>query len=113
MMATDKRIQSDRTVRADKIVSLAAECYGVTDHAIRSQRRTAAVVAARHLAIYLVRQRIGWSFPEIGEYIGRDHRSVMHAFHKVANLCDPTHPAYDRAVVEVVRLVTRWLGPAR
>ena len=113
MVTIDETTMANRTVHADRIVSMAAECYGVTDHAVRSQRRTADVVAARHLAIYLIRQRIAWSFPEIGEYIGRDHSSVMHAHRKIADLCDPTHPAYDRAVDEVLRQITRWLGPAR
>ena len=59
-------MRSDMTVEADRIVSMAAEAYGVTDHPVRSQRRTAGVVAARHRAIYMIRQRIDWTFPQIG-----------------------------------------------
>ena len=49
---------------------------------IQGPRRRQRQLQARHLAMYVFRQ-IGWSYPEIGRFFGRDHTTVMSAVRKV------------------------------
>ena len=56
-----------------------ARKHGVHVRDIRSTNRTKYVVAARNeLAHRLVRE-LGWSLPRTGEFIGRDHSTILHA----------------------------------
>ena len=49
-----------------------------------SHARSRSVSRARHIAMYLCRQRLQCSFPEIGRaFNGRDHTTVMSAVRKV------------------------------
>ncbi|MCC6648766.1 MAG: chromosomal replication initiator protein DnaA [Polyangiaceae bacterium] len=55
-----------------------------TDLASRDRHRTVAL--ARHVAMYLAKQRLGVSFPELGRAFGKDHTTVMSAVRKVGEL---------------------------
>ena len=51
---------------------------------LSSHRRTASVVKARHVAIYLCRQMTSLSLPDIGRHFGnRNHTSILHACRRV------------------------------
>ena len=43
---------------------------------------------ARHVAMYLCKQRLSVSFPELGRAFGKDHTTVMSAVRKVETLRD-------------------------
>ena len=48
----------------------------------------------RHIAMYLAREVLGESYPQIGEVFGRDHSTVMSAVRKVkSNLSGDTELA--------------------
>ncbi len=68
----------------DKIQRVVARHYGVTRTDILSQRRTAAVVRPRQVAMYLAKTMTLRSLPEIGRLFGgRDHTTVLHAVRKI------------------------------
>lgn len=48
-----------------------------------SERRT---VLARHTAMWIMRQLLPLSLPEIGEVFGRDHTTVLHAIRKIEGI---------------------------
>lgn len=51
---------------------------------MKSVRRTAAIVNARQIAMYLAREITSRSLPEIGRrFGGRDHTTVLHAVRKI------------------------------
>lgn len=68
---------------ADVIVDAAARRYGVKRSYILSERQDAAVVEARHLAMYQMRDQLGWSYPWIGRFLDRDHTTVIYGCRKV------------------------------
>jgi chromosomal replication initiator protein len=56
---------------------------------LSSKDRHKSVAFARHVAMYLCKQRLKCSFPELGRaFGGRDHTTVMSAVRKVAELRD-------------------------
>ena len=66
-----------------------------------SKDRHKSIAFARHVAMYLCKQRLKTSFPEIGRAFGnRDHTTVMAAVKKVQNL--RATDAETRAHLEVL-----------
>ncbi len=62
------------------IVEAVSEYFSVSVQDIRSTRRVATVVLARHVACYLARKMTTKSLPEIGRDIGgRDHTTVLYS----------------------------------
>lgn len=73
-----------RKTSPQAILKTVAEFYSIpsTDLAKRSRKKE--VVKPRQVAMYLLREEIKLSFPEIGQKLGgRDHSTVIHACEKI------------------------------
>ncbi len=57
--------------------------YNMPPDVIRGSGRVREVVVPRQVAQYLIRELTDHSLPEIGQFFGRDHSTVMHAISKV------------------------------
>lgn len=75
--------------------------YGVTPTDIVSNRRTKVVALARQVTCYVARQCTGYSYPQIGRKIGRDHTTVLYAVSHVEDLmkADPDFAAQVNELV--------------
>ncbi|WP_295823073.1 chromosomal replication initiator protein DnaA, partial [uncultured Deinococcus sp.] len=60
-----------------------ASHYNMPPDVIRGSGRVREVVVPRQVAQYLIRELTDHSLPEIGQFFGRDHSTVMHAISKV------------------------------
>ncbi len=67
----------------DKIISTVSKYYGVSVEEIKSNKRTDAVVNARHIAIYIIRKLTDKSYSDIGAIFSKDHSTVMFSCDKV------------------------------
>jgi chromosomal replication initiator protein len=67
----------------DKILLATSEVTGVEFNAIKGKTRHAEVVTARHLALYIMRNKFGKTSIELGKYFVRDHSTIFHAINKV------------------------------
>jgi chromosomal replication initiator protein len=73
-----------KRVKIEDIQKLVATRYNVSRSDILSERRTAAVVRPRQIAMYLAKVLTLRSLPEIGRrFGGRDHTTVLHAVRKI------------------------------
>lgn len=89
----------------EDIQRLVAHYYGVKRTEILSERRTAKVVKARQVAMYLTKKLTSRSLPEIGRrFGGRDHTTVLHAVRKIEGLV-----ARDTALRDEVESLKRQL----
>ena len=71
---------------------------------LKSHRRHRAVSFPRMVAMYLCRQRLGTSFPELGDrFGGKDHTTVMSAVRKIDGLLRNEDPAVMNAVEAIER----------
>lgn len=78
-----------RKIQIREIQRIVALQYGVTVNDIVSARRTADVVRARQVAMYLARHMTPISLPEIGRRFGdRDHTTALFAVRKITRLLD-------------------------
>lgn len=80
------------------LVELVAHHLEVSVAAVRSARRFAPLVRARHLVFYIAVRRLGLSVREVAYAMHRDHASVSHGCRKIGWLLRD-QPAF-RDVVE-------------
>ncbi|RDJ26758.1 chromosomal replication initiator protein DnaA [Bosea caraganae] len=99
------RTREPRRVKIEDIQKLVATRYNVSRADILSERRTAAVVKPRQIAMYLSKALTPRSLPEIGRrFGGRDHTTVLHAVRKIEKQI-----AEDRLLHDEVDLLKRML----
>lgn len=69
------------------IIEIVARFYEVSVEDLVGRSRSRRVALPRHIAMYVLREEAGLSFPQIGaELGGRDHSTVMHAHQKITEL---------------------------
>jgi len=73
----------------DQIVNEVALHFGIEVTALRGRGRSRAVARPRQIAMYLIRQEIGESLPQIGALLGgRDHTTVLYGCERIADLIE-------------------------
>lgn len=70
-------IARSNQIAADEIITVACRYFGFSEKMLRCGRKSRTVARARHVAWYLVRERLGWSYDEIGDLFDRDHTTVI------------------------------------
>jgi chromosomal replication initiator protein len=99
------RNREPKRVKIEDIQKLVASRYNVSRSDILSERRTAAVVRPRQIAMYLSKVLTLRSLPEIGRrFGGRDHTTVLHAVRKIEKAIGEDHALSDE-----VELLKRML----
>lgn len=66
-----------------KIIVVVAQFYNIKVHEIQKRSRNAEIVKPRQIAIYLLRDLLGLSFPSIGRLFKLDHTTVLYAYDKI------------------------------
>lgn len=74
----------EKSIEMKDVVKIVAAHYKLTTEVICGSGRSRDVVLPRQIAQYLIRDLTDHSLPEIGQFFGRDHSTVMHAINKVA-----------------------------
>ena len=68
----------------ERIQDMVARRWRVRPDALASKRRTKDVTVPRQVAMYLIKETLGTSLVQIGEFFGgRDHSTVIHSIRKV------------------------------
>jgi len=76
--------EQQRIPTISSIQKAVAEFYGVRIDDMRSRGRNKSIVLPRQVAMYLCREIVKASLPDIGEgFGGKDHTTVIHACEKV------------------------------
>jgi chromosomal replication initiator protein len=69
-----------KIVSLDEVEKEVTSHFGLRTGDLRARRRTKKIAEARQVAMYLMRQQAGASYPMIGAHLGgRDHSTVIHA----------------------------------
>ena len=91
----------------EDVIAAVAATFGVAPADILSQSRHAAIVEARHAAMYLARTLIGTSLPAIAQAFERAHHAtVLHAVRKIEArraTCVDTAARLDRLEAVLLR----------
>ena len=76
-----------KKVSIRRVIQEVADFFKLTVNDLESQCRTAPVVYARQIAMYLAREMTPKSYPMIGRFLGeRDHTTAMHGHQKIRRL---------------------------
>ena len=81
-----KDIVSDdkpQPIKIDEIIVEVAKTYNVSPTDILSNRRTASLVLARQVAMYIARETTELSYKSIGESFAKDHTTVLYNVNKI------------------------------
>ncbi len=74
-------------ITAKKIIKTTADYFQIEITDLLGSKRVKELVYPRQLAMYLMRERLHHSYPQIGEaFGGKDHTTVMHAVDKIGKL---------------------------
>ena len=66
------------------VLEICADYYDISLKDITSSRRDREIVVPRQIAMYLMRSKLGMSFPKIASSLGgRDHTTIMHGVRKI------------------------------
>lgn len=71
---------------AAQILAMVCRAHGVHQTRVLGRCRERRLVMARHAAMLIIRETLGWSYPEIARFFHRDHSSVVAAIHKLESL---------------------------
>lgn len=75
-----------KMVSVADLIKIVAEFYGLNSESLCDKTRRKEVVRPRQIAMYILREDFGISFPTIGDKMGgRDHTTVIHSCEKVKN----------------------------
>ncbi len=80
----DKSVKNlSRRVSDDHILKSVAEFFNIGVEELIEKGRKKEVVEPRQVAMYLLRDILDMSYPYIGEKLGRDHTTAIHAVEKI------------------------------
>lgn len=60
--------------------------FDISRELLLSKRRNKELVIPRHIAIFLIRKKLQYSFPKIGRFFNMDHTTALHAYRKITKL---------------------------
>ncbi|MBI2082299.1 MAG: chromosomal replication initiator protein DnaA [Deltaproteobacteria bacterium] len=78
-----------QVLTVEKVQKVVSEFFGIRVADLTGKRRTRGFANPRQIAMYLCRQHVKASFPEIGSrFGGKDHSTVVHAVTKIKHLIE-------------------------
>ncbi len=93
--------QSRASLNPESIISTVARYFAIDKESLSSSSRDKALVNARHIAMYLIRQETNSSLSEIGQLLGnRNANTISHGLQKVEDLMKADHN-FRRTVLEI------------
>ena len=87
-------LPEDRHVTPADIIRFVAHHYGVKVSDLRGRNSRHSVAFPRHVAIYLIREVLSLSYPEIAKIFGKHHSTIMHSAELIADQ-RRTNPSLD------------------
>lgn len=87
---------SRRGISSEIIIETVSQHFGITVAEIIGKKRQQNLVYPRHMCMYVLRDQLGLSYPDIGKQMGgKDHTTVMHAVNKITAERSQAHVSQD------------------
>ncbi|MBQ0110939.1 MAG: chromosomal replication initiator protein DnaA, partial [Oscillospiraceae bacterium] len=96
-IANDKNIEP---IKVDQIISAVSAEYGISESDIISKRKTAPVVFARQVAMYITKELTELSYDKIGKFFDRDHTTVLYNVEKIEHYLKEHR--FDKDIVDEI-----------
>lgn len=96
-----------RNISPNAVIKSVAEVFEISINDLISQSRKRELVGPRQIAMYLLRDILDLSYPNIGERMGkRDHTTALYAFEKVASEISKNQ-ALNQKIINIKELITK------
>ena len=96
-----------RNISPNAVIKSVAEAYEISINDLISQSRKRELVGPRQIAMYLLRDILDLSYPNIGERMGkRDHTTALYAFEKIASEISKNQ-ALNQKIINIKELITK------
>ncbi len=77
--------QSFKNISPNQVIKVVAEFFETTPNELTARSRRKEIVEPRQIAIFLLRDILSLSYPNIGEKMGkRDHSTAIHSYEKIS-----------------------------
>ena len=85
-------------IKVETIITEVAKTYNVSENDMLSDRKTAPLVLARQVAMYIARETTDLSYKAIGQCFGKDHTTVLYNVNRIEKFLKDK--PYERELVE-------------
>ena len=81
-----KNIKPKQVLTFGQIIKAVSDFYDIQEKSIYERTRKTEIVKPRQVAMYLIREDLGGSYPYIGQkFGGMDHTTAIHAYEKISS----------------------------
>ncbi len=85
MIINETTQSAPRNINIQEIIRVVADYFGTSPQELTNRSRRKEIVEPRQICMYLMREMLSLSYPNIGEKLGnRDHTTAIHAYEKIA-----------------------------
>ena len=105
VQSTIKDIVNDHRpepIKIDEIIKAVSSQYQIPENDILSKRKTAPVVFARQIAMYIARETTELTYKAIGQCFGKDHTTVIFSVEKTESYLKD-HPFEKEMVDDIIK----------
>ncbi|MBQ0003086.1 MAG: chromosomal replication initiator protein DnaA [Treponema sp.] len=96
------------TVSMETILKVVADSENTSIADIKGKNRSKKIAETRHIAIYIARELLEYSYPELGnEFGGRDHSTILSAYNNIANKIK-TDPSFDAKIKGIINSIKEY-----
>ena len=92
--------QSGRKITPNQIINSVAVYFEIPISDISGQSRRKSAMEPRQIVIFLLREMLGMSYPDIGEKLGkRDHTTIIHSYEKISKEINKNHSLNQKIIL--------------
>ncbi|WP_407434499.1 chromosomal replication initiator protein DnaA [Treponema sp.] len=93
------------SVSMETILKVIADIENTSIADIKGKKRNKKIAETRHIAIYIARELLEYSYPELGnEFGGRDHSTILSAYNNIADRIK-TDPSFDSRIKGIINAI--------
>ncbi len=92
--------QSSRRTTPSQIINSVAAYFEIPQEDITGQSRRKITLEPRQISVFLLREILGMSYPDIGEKLGkRDHTTIIHSYNKISREINTNHQLNQKIIL--------------
>jgi chromosomal replication initiator protein len=96
-----------RSINPNAVIKSVAESFGISIADLVGASRKRELVGPRQITMYLLRDLLDLSYPNIGERIGkRDHTTALYAYEKIAQEMNKNQ-SLNQKIIAIRELITK------
>jgi chromosomal replication initiator protein len=88
-----------KKISDEQIIKAVAGFFNIPMEDLLTKKRKKEIVEPRQIIVYLLRELLNMSYPYIGEKIGRDHTTAIHAYEKINQEINKNSALYQKILL--------------